>query len=216
MLLKTDINLFKYLGSTFVLGCIYSSSVFAQGLNCTNPQDSSLTKICSDKFSKELRLFKESTLTTNLVTDAPIRLIQDTEKLWLQQLKQCKSFDCYKQQFDARLEQLNFYTSMNQSLTQHYLKHENGQIAAQPIHLQIHQLTKNNIKIEGIAYRNPNNKLEKQTIPFLAYSTTDKKTEITNNENNCKYTFNYTKAYLLVKSTQKNCEKFTGIYRLYD
>ena len=109
MLSKTDINLLKYLGSAFVLGCIYSSSVFAQGLNCTNNNDPALKTICSAKFSKELNLFNESTLTTNLVTDAPLRLIQDTEKLWLQQLKQCKSFNCYKQQFDSRIEQLNFY-----------------------------------------------------------------------------------------------------------
>ena len=216
MLSKTDINLLKYLGSVFVLGCIYSSSVFAQGLNCTNNNDPALKAICSAKFSKELNLFKESTLTTNLVTDAPLRLIQDTEKLWLQQLKQCKSFNCYKQQFDSRIEQLNFYTSMNQSLTQHYLKYENGDISSAPVHLQIHQLNKDNIKVEGIAYHNPNNKLDKQTIPFLAYSTTETKTKIINNESDCKYEFNYTKAYLMVKTEQKNCDRFSGVYRLYD
>ena len=72
------------------------------------------------------------------------------------------------------------------------------------------------IKVEGIAYRNPNNKLDKQTIPFLAYSTTETKTEIINNESDCKYEFNYTKAYLMVKTEQKNCDRFSGIYRLYD
>lgn len=216
MQLKTDFNIVKYLGSFFVLGCLYSPATFAQDLNCSENNKSSLKIAYSVNFNKERALLSESTLTTHLVTDAPLRLIQDTEKLWIKQLEQCKNFDCYKQQFDARLEQLNFYTSMNQSLTQHYLKYENGEIAYPAIHLQIHQLTKNNIKIEGTAYRNPNNRLDKQVIPFLAYSTTEQKNTITDNENDCKYQFNYTKTYLGIQTNQKNCERFVGIYRLYD
>lgn len=216
MLLKTDINLFKYLGSIFFLSCMASPSAFAQGLNCSSQNNSALKLACSAQYITERNAIEEKTLTATLITDAPLRLIEDTEKLWVNHLKQCKSFNCYKQQFDNRLEQLNFYTSMNQSLTQHYLKYENGEIAFQPIYIQIHQLTKNNIKVEGIAYRNPNNKLEKQIIPFLAYSTTEQKNNITDNENDCKYQFNYSKSYLLVKTEQKNCERFVGIYRLYD
>ena len=85
-----------------------------------------------------------------------------------------------------------------------------------PVHLKIHQLTKDRIKIEGSAYRNPNNRVETQTIPFLAYTTPDAKTEITDNEHDCKYKFQYTKAVLLIKTQQKGCERFSGVYRLYD
>lgn len=84
------------------------------------------------------------------------------------------------------------------------------------MHLQVHQLTKDKIKIEGIAYRNPNNKLETQTIPFLAYTTTEKKDEIIDNEHDCKYQFNFNKAILSVKTKQKGCERFVGVYRVYD
>jgi uncharacterized protein len=216
MLLKTDINLLKNLGSIFCIGCFYSSISFADVIDCTDSKNPSSKTVCSSKFKEQRDALEIATLTTNLITDAPIQLVKDTHSLWFNRLNLCKSFDCYKQQFELRLEELNFYTSMNQSLTQHYLKYENGEISKQPIYLQIHQLTKDNIKVEGVAYRNPNNRLESQTIPFLAYSTTEKKSEIVDNENDCKYTFSYHKAYLSVKSMQKNCDRFTGIYRLYD
>jgi hypothetical protein len=105
---------------------------------------------------------------------------------------------------------------MNQSLTQHFIKYEHGKIAKQPIHLQIHQLSKDRIKVEGIAYRNPNNRKEAQTVSLLAYTTPEKKNEILDNEHDCKYTLNFQKAILSVSTQQKGCERFSGIYRLYD
>lgn len=78
--------------------------------------------------------------------------------MWLRQTQQCKTNSCIQQQFDVRGDDLNFYASLKQTLTQHYLKFENGHIASQPVHLQIHQLAKDKIKIEGLAYRNPNNR----------------------------------------------------------
>ena len=45
---------------------------------------------------------------------------------------------------------------------------EHGDLAKQPVHIQIHQLDKDKLKIEGIAYRNPNNRLETQILSLLA------------------------------------------------
>ena len=57
---------------------------------------------------------------------------------------------------------------------------------------------------------------EAQAIPFLAYTTPDQKSQITDNEHDCKYQFSYSKALLAVKTSQKGCGRFAGIYRLYD
>ena len=216
MLLKTEINPIKTFLSGLILSCISTSAVYAAPVNCEQQNSSTLQKLCSKKFEQLRTELNEKYLTAYLVTDAPIRLINDTNKLWFNHLNQCKSTECFRQQFDIRLEDLNFYTSMNQSLTQHFIKYENGDIAKQPIHLQIHQLTKDRIKIEGIAYRNPNNRKEKQIISLLAYTTPDKKNEILDNERDCKYQLNFQKAILSMTTQQKGCERFNGVYRLYD
>lgn len=217
MLLKTEINLVKSLGSILCLAYLCMPQTYAQDISCTQTNTATLKVICNNDFTPLRQALDERSLTTYLITDAPIRLIQDTQILWWSRLENCKSFDCYKQQFEDRLEQLNIFTSLNQSLTQHYLKYENGVLQEKnPIHLQVHQLDKNNLKIEGLAYKNPNNTPEKRGLAFLAYTTTDQKTLITNNENNCIYTFSYSKAYLTIKSDQKKCRIFNGIYRLYD
>ena len=97
-----------------------------------------------------------------------------------------------------------------------YLKFENGHFAKQQVHLKVHQLSKDRIKVEGIAYRSPNNRLDTQTVSFLAYTTPEQKSAITDNEHDCQYQFNYSKALLSVKTSQKGCERFAGVYRLYD
>lgn len=216
MLLKRKPNLTKLLCSLMGLGYLWTYSAYAQEFDCTQKKNATLKAICSPAFKEQKHKLKVQSLTATLVTDAPLHLVQDTHILWFNHLQQCKSLTCYQQQMDYRIDQLNFFTSLNQSLTQHYLKYENGQIAKKPIHIQIHQLTKDNIKIEGIAYLNPNNKLEKQTISLLAYSTPEQKTEITDNDKGCKYHFEYSKAYLSIKTEQKGCETFIGLYRLYD
>ena len=216
MLFKTENNHSKYLSSLFFVGFLYSSAAFAQELNCEHANQHHLKTVCSKQFTQERQQLNTSALTAYLITDAPLRLVQDTNQIWQNRLAQCKSYKCYKQQFEDRIEQLNFFTSINQSLTQHYLKYENGKLASTPVHLKIHQLNKDNIKVEGIAYRNPNNKVEKQTIPFLAYSTTETKTDISNNESDCKYTFHYNKGYLKITTQQKNCDSFVGVYRVYN
>lgn len=215
MLLNTEFNPIKSLISgLFVYGICVITHAFP--VQCDTAQTNKIARICSADFEALRNELNEKYLTAYLVTDAPIRLIDDTNQLWLNRIQQCKSTECFKQQFDIRLEDLNFYTSMNQSLTQHFIKYEHGEIAKQPIHIQVHQLTKDRIKIEGLAYRSPNNHQDKQTIPLLAYTTPDKKNEIIDNEHDCKYQMNFQKAILTVKTEQKGCERFSGIYRLYD
>ena len=216
MLVNTEINLIKTLCTLFSIGCLCSTLAHAQKIDCSSPNTSSMKQICAESFTELREKLTNHYMTAFLVSDAPVQLLEDTHTLWFKRLEQCKSLNCYKQQFELRTDDLNFYPSLNQSLTNHYLKFENGKIASQPVHLQVHQLTKDRIKIEGIAYRNPNNKLETQTIPFLAYTTPDKKSEIMDNEHDCKYQFDFNKAILSIKTEQKGCERFVGVYRIYD
>lgn len=217
MLLKNVSNSMKTIVSVLFSSYLGTTILHAQPVQCESKNSSQYSaQLCQDSL-KELRLeLNEQQHTSYLVTDAPLRLLDDTHQLWLQRVQQCKNVDCLKQQINLRIEDLNFYTSMNQSLTQHYLKFENGQISKHPIQLKVHQLSKDRIKIEGIAYRNPNNRLETQTIPLLAYTSPDKKNEILDNEHDCKYQLNFQKVLLVVNTVQKGCERFKGVYRLYD
>lgn len=214
MLSNTDMNQLKRLSFVVTLSCLCSPLVFAESIDCSNT--GAELKICSKTFSESRKQLNNKYLSAYLVTDAPLQLLQDTQKLWSKHTQQCKNNTCIQQQFDLRTDDLNFYASLKQTLTQHYLKFENGHIAAQPVHIQVHQLAKDKIKIEGIAYRNPNNRKETQTISLMAYSSPEQKSEILDNEHNCKYQFNFQKALLNVKTQQKGCERFSGIYRLYD
>lgn len=215
MLFNTVRNQLKKTGYIITLSCFCSTFVYAKSIDCTNSKFQG-KKICLQQHSDNVQKLNNKFLTAYLVTDAPLQLLHDTQKLWLNQIQQCKSKTCFQQQFDLRFDDLNFYTSMNQTLTQHYLKFENGRLSELPVHLQIHQLDKDKLKIEGIAYRNPNNRIETQTMSLLAYSTPEKKSQIIDNEKKCQYQFNFQKALLVIKSDQKGCERFTGIYRLYD
>lgn len=213
MRLKTDIKMLKITGLLFGLGYFLTQPAFANQNICT---PTSTQMQCSTQLDDFRLKLSEQYFTAYLITDAPLRLLQDTQKLWSYRIDQCQKISCFQQQFESRLDELNLFISLNQSLTQHYLKYENGTIARPAVHLKVHQLGKDKIKIEGIAYRSPKNRIETQTVPFLAYTTPDEKADITNNENDCKYRFNYQKATLSVSSQQKGCERFNGIYRLYD
>ena len=46
--------------------------------------------------------------------------------------------------------------------------------------------------------------------------TPEQKNQIIDNEKKCQYQFDFQKALLIIKSEQEGCERFTGIYRLYD
>ncbi|OBY73042.1 A1S_1983 family putative colistin resistance protein [Acinetobacter gyllenbergii] len=215
MLFNTVRNQLKKAGYIITLSCFCSTFAYAEAIDCSS-NDLNAKKICSKQYQEQRLKLNAKFLTAYLVTDAPLQLLHDTQNVWLNQVQQCKSKNCYQQQFDARLDDLNFYTSMNQTLTQHYLKYEQGKLASQPVHLQIHQLDKDKLKIEGTAYRNPNNRLETQTLSLLAYSTPEQRNQIIDNEKKCQYQFDFQKALLIIKSKQKDCDRFTGVYRLYD
>lgn len=209
---NTDYPLSKNLALASIVLCI---SPFSAAIDCQQAP-SQLKQVCSSQFEPARQQLHNSYLTGLLISDAPSLLLKDTHATWLQQLQQCKSTRCTRQQIEQRIDALNTYISLNQSLTQHYLKVENGQLTHPSIHLKLHQLSKDSIKIEALAYRNPNNRLEKQTVSLLAYTTPQQKSQILDNEHDCKYDIHYSKALLVVKTKQKGCERFTGIYRLYD
>lgn len=203
--------------SALFIGVWFTPSTQAQVIQCDKTQRTAFSeKLCSDNFNEIRQELNETTLSSYLVTDAPIRLIRDTHQLWFNRLKTCKTGECFRQQFDLRIEDLKSYSSVKQTLTQHYLKYENGVVSRQPVHLKIHQLSKDKIKIEGLAYRSPNNRSETQIIALQAYSSTDRKNEIIDNEHDCKYQLNFQKALLIISTQQSGCERFNGIYRLYD
>lgn len=217
MLLKTDLMYINPMITALFLACFGMNAAYAERIQCNTDQDIAQYKtLCEKALAPNRQTLNEKYLTAYFVSDAPIRLLEDTQNLWLNQVKRCKNSNCVQNQFELRLEDLNFYTSMNQSLTQHYIKYENGQIASPATHLQIHILSKDRMKIEGLAYRNPNNRSDRQSIALLAYTSPDKKNEIIDNNQKCKYQMDFQKSLLVVKTRQKGCERFTGIYRLYD
>ncbi len=217
MLLKTDIKLMKKFSILVCLSCLCTSFSYAQVIDCDDPTSSSLKKICSDQFKDIRQKLDTQSMTAFLISDAPQRLLVDTHQLWLNRLQQCKSLACYQQQMDFRIDDLNFYTSLNQSLTQHYLKFEHGAIAKQPVHLQVHQLSKDKIKIEGIAYRSPNNRIANPNhFIFGLYHTRSKAKHYAIMKTTATTSFNFQKAILSVKSESKACNRFVGVYRVYD
>ena len=217
MLLKNVSNQIKTMVSVLFISYLSISTSQAKSLHCElSDVKNKHAKFCQANLKDARAELIEKSLTASLVTDAPIRLLDDTQTLWLNRLSQCKSNQCLQQQFELRNEDLNIYTSLNQSLTQHYIKFEKGQFAEAPVHLKIHQLSKDRIKIEGVAYRNPNNSAKARIIPLLAYTSPERKHQILDNENDCKYQLNFQKAILIVNSEQKGCERYTGVYRLYD
>ena len=207
---NTDLSIFKSLVLWTLLGM--SPLTTASLFDC----EQSRQGLCNDTLKQPRNTLQQQHLTALLVTDAPLRLLHDTHTLWLNRAKQCKTLRCYQQQIDARLDDLKIYTSLNQTMTQHYIKFEQAQIANPAVHLKIHQLSKDSVKIEGWAYRSPNNRPDRQVITFLAYSTHQDKTKIVDNEHDCHYHFAYSKALLVVSSQQLGCERFNGVYRLYD
>ena len=130
MLLNTETKLINKPLTVLLLSVVGLSTAYAQPIQCNSTLNFANSKlICSDKLSPLREQLNDKYLTAYLVTDAPLRLIDDTHRLWFSRLQQCKNTACVKAQFELRLEDLNFYTSMNQSLTQHFIKYTNGKMA---------------------------------------------------------------------------------------
>lgn len=203
--------------SSATLSVFITQHSHAQAIDCNATSAPSANRLlCSTDLKQARLLLNEKLLTAHLVTDAPTELIHVTQMLWLKRAQQCQSKTCVEQQIEERIEQLNFYTSMNQSLTQHFIQYNQGKIASPTVHIMVHQLSKDRIKIEGTAYLNPNNKPEQQQNTFLAYTSPQQKTQILDNDRRCNYQFTFHKAMLIVNSTQKECQRFSGTYRRYD
>ncbi|MEB3752963.1 A1S_1983 family putative colistin resistance protein [Acinetobacter sp. MD2(2019)] len=219
MSLKFALNFHKTCLSIFGCGFVLLPiSGHAQNLDCMFKVKQHL--LCSANNLATRQQLNQLLFTTYMTSNAPTPLIHTTQNLWRKRVEQCKSKSCVERQFELRNEDLNTYNSINQNLTQHFIQYRQGYLAKPTAYLQIHQLDQNRIKIEGIAYRNPNNSQARQSINFLAYRNQAQKNEITNNETGCKYAFNYQKAILTVTLLQnqayKYCDRFVGIYKLYD
>ncbi|MDQ8953451.1 hypothetical protein RFH42_10815 [Acinetobacter rudis] len=219
MLIKTDYLSMKSILTLLSLSslAIFSSSIsHAQAIPCENPHQQAWKKmLCGNELKKQRLLLNDKYLTAYLATDAPIQLLEKTQQLWLNRVQQCTTRRCFEQQIDLRSEELNFYTSMNQSMTQHFIKYNRGKIAIPEVHIMVHQLSTDRIKIEGNAYLNPNNKNQQQRM-LLAYSSPDPKKPVLDNDRRCSYQMTFHKALLVVQSKQKECQHFTGHYRRYD
>ncbi len=213
MFQHAELNFVKKWGLFFGLAYLTTFSHASLTIDCNRHQ---FKKICKPQLEEQKQQLENKGFIAYLISDAPTQLLLDTHQIWLNRLRQCQNFTCYQQQFDQRIEDLNYFISINQSMTQHYLKVENGQISKQPIYLKVHQLNKDNIKIEAIAYKNPNNQIKYQNKYFLGYTTSSDKISVLNNEDDCNYDFFYTKSYLKISSSFANCSDFVGLYRLYD
>ncbi|MEB3766307.1 A1S_1983 family putative colistin resistance protein [Acinetobacter sp. MD2] len=216
---KFALNRFKICQSLISLSLVlWATPSYAQKLVC--PFKAKPRLLCNAETLKQKQQLNQLLFNTYLSTNAPPRLIIDTQILWQKRIQQCKNKRCIQQQFETRSDDLNSYSSLNQNLTQHFIQYKNGQTADPQVHLQIHQLDQNRIKIEGIAYRNPNNHRNKQSVAFLAYQNQDQKNQVTNNETACQYGFNFQKAILTIRliknQPHQSCDRFVGNYRLYD
>lgn len=170
--------------------------------------------ICKSHFKDERVTFMTLLSNVSLMTNAPLTVLNVTQNMWQDRIYTCKNKACIQQELSLRTDELNELASLNQSLTKHFIKYNQGAIAKPHTLIQIHQLDKNRIKIEGISYKNLNQHTNHHT--FLAYSPSSQSIDILNNEDSCKYHFQVEKAILNITSEQKQCQQFVGVYRLYD
>ncbi|WP_456236997.1 A1S_1983 family putative colistin resistance protein [Acinetobacter baretiae] len=190
------------------------ASILAMYCLCTQAYASrscSAPKLCEAfKPQKEqlMALFQQ----TNFVSNAPRSILHITHSLWDKRIHLCKTPSCFTAQFNQRTHELNEFSTLNQTLTQHFIKYQDGKISTQQVYLQIHQLEQNKLKIDGYAYHLP--QLTQQH--FLAYSQNSNLTRIINNEDGCAYNIKLYKGLLSLHSDQKTCRIFAGNYRRYD
>ncbi|EPF73366.1 A1S_1983 family putative colistin resistance protein [Acinetobacter rudis] len=220
MLIKTDYLSMKSILTLLSLSsiAIFSSQIsHAQAIPCDSTHNIAWKKmLCGTQFKQQRLSLNDKYLTAYQVTDAPTQLLEVTQQLWLKRIQQCKSKRCFEEQIDQRSEELNFYSSMNQSMTQHFIKYNQGKIAIPEVHIMVHQLSEDRIKIEGSAYLNPNNKSQQQQSSLFAYSSPNPKNPILDNDRRCSYQMTFHKALLVIQSKQTECQRFTGHYRRYD
>ncbi|TXJ08306.1 MAG: hypothetical protein E6Q25_05915 [Acinetobacter sp.] len=191
---------------------------FAEMVDCTqNNRDFFHKTVCQNTELHQMsRGIQEKYLNTQLMSNAPLLLLQVAQQGWENYVRQCTSKHCIKTQFEQRMDELTFLTSMNQSLTQHYMRFKNAKIDRQTTHLQLQQLDKNRIKIEGLQYRNPNHQDRNRIAYLRAYTSPQDINEITDLESKCIYQLKRSALTVQLQSKNKHCQRFDGIYRLYD
>lgn len=213
-----DSHLFaRYSFATLCL-VMLQQQAFAEMPDCEKKLSSAFEqKVCRHEILKDLNLqIKEKYLNAQLMSNAPLRLLETSNRAWEKYVKSCKTTQCIHREFEQRVDDLTFFTTINQSLTQHYIRYKSAVLDAQMTHIQLQQLDKNRIKIEGIQYRSPNNS-EATRISYLrSYTSPDHLTDITDLENKCSYDLTRTEHTLEFQSEDPKCQRFVGLYKLYD
>lgn len=171
---------------------------------------------CKDNYKTQRDQVSNLLDTTQQTTNAPLHLINETQNLWLHRIYKCKADKCIQNELSSRIDELNTYSSLNQSLTQHFFKYTQGKVATPNTYLQIHQLDQKRIKVEGLSYTHKHH--EKGQHFLIAYSnnTTKESIQLKNTDDQCIYELKQSKALLTLKSDQPTCQHFSGVYRLYD
>lgn len=209
-------NLFKCFLWFFCTGI--ANTAHALLPDCEKNQSASFGKlVCQNQDLQKLNLeIQEKYLSAQLMSNAPLTLLRQSQQDWRKYVALCKNQRCLKEQFEKRLDDLTFIINMNQSLTQHFIRYAPKQPKQQMVTLQIQQLDKNKIKIEASQYRNPNNS-EHQRIAYLrSYTSTQLQNQITDLETKCTYTLQRSGHLLNFRTQDPKCERFVGIYKLYD
>lgn len=173
--------------------------------------------VCQDEQLKEHNEeIKAQYLQAQLMSNAPLKLLLLSQQQWENFVNKCKNKTCISQQFERRIDELVYLTSMNQSLTQHFVRYVNGKVDPQFTSLQIQQLDRNRIKIEATQFRNPNNSDTARYAHLRSYTTADALQEISDLDSRCQYKIERKFSILKLESDEENCKRFTGIYKLYD
>lgn len=195
-----------------------SSSIYAVLPDCAHKNLTGFeAKICKNEKLKTLNSdVKDKYLSAQLMSNASLKLLQRSQHDWYKFTQKCKNTACIQEQFEQRLDDLTFIMNMNQSLTQHFIRYHPKTSNEQLATLQLQQLDKNKIKIEGNQYRHPHNSRDKRIAYLRSYTSSDLKTDITDLETKCTYKLKRIGYLLRFTSNDKNCQRFVGLYKLYD
>ncbi|MFB2538879.1 MULTISPECIES: hypothetical protein [unclassified Acinetobacter] len=193
-------------------GTVYKDKLLENICNhYLNSNKDSNAKPNTDLMNQYLKL-QDTFLATQLISNAPLQLINQHHQLWKNYVMACNKASCLKQHFESRQTELLNTISMNHSLNQHYFL-----VGEHDVHLQLQQLEKNRIKIEAIKLQNPQQDL-KQNISLRAYSSINQLEKITDLDTQCQYQIKRMKYALQIDTTskKKSCQHFVGLYKLYD
>lgn len=173
--------------------------------------------VCQDEQLKEHNEeIKAQYLQAQLMSNAPLKLLLLSQQQWESFVNKCKTKACIAQQYEQRIDELVYLTSMNQSLTQHFVRYVDGKVDPQSTSLQIQQLDRNRIKIEATQFRNPNNSDAARYAHLRSYTTADALQEISDLDSRCQYKIERKFSILKLESNEEICKRFAGTYKLYD